>query len=514
LIQKSTTSGQHRTLNNAVFNTLPWAVSAILGIVFTPYIVNGFGVEAYGVLSIVLAIVGYLSFLDLNLGQAVVKYVAEYQGEGTLAKVNEVIGTTISLFLAIGITGGVALLLSADLISTRFLKIDPHLILAARSVISIGAVGLLATLLLSAITGAVNGLNRFDITGKMTVFSSIVISLGTVALVKFGFGIEWVVALNVATSLLAFGGLVYAAKRVLPGLSVKPVLRGKMTRRILRFGGYTVLSRLAYVINFQGDKVLVGVLLGASYVTFYTVPVTLTQRVMEVISRLAYVTFPLFSELQGRKNLDQIRDLYLSASRIILFFATAIALPLLIFGNRFLAAWMGPEFERNAGLVVQLSTAALYLMAMSQVPSLVLNGLGHVRITGLFSLTGAGLNLALIYPFASIMGVSGIAASLLVSQIVIVPLFLIFANSKIIRLPMVKLLREVFVRPVILGAFVWVVLKALPIDRIQNIFLLISAMALTGLIYLGLGISIGALSHAERHAIIGYLQALTRRIWF
>src|SRR5690242_8472326 len=106
LFRMGTLSGQVRVLNNAVFNTLPWAVSATLGVVFTPYIVHGFGAEAYGVLAIVLSVVGYLSFLDLNLGEAVVKYVAEYKGEESLEKVTDVIGTSISLFLAIGITGG------------------------------------------------------------------------------------------------------------------------------------------------------------------------------------------------------------------------------------------------------------------------------------------------------------------------------------------------------------------------------------------------------------------------
>jgi len=511
LIRKSTSSSQHRTLNNAVFNTLPWAISAILGIVITPYVVNGFGVEAYGVLSIVLSIVGYLSFLDMNLGQAVVKYVAEFRGEGNIAKVNEVIGTTIFLFLAIGISGGIALILSADMILIRLLKIDPNQIPTARSAISIGAVGFLTSLLLSAMTGAVNGFSRFDITGWVTVVSSILISIGTVALVKFGFGIEWVVVINVATSLLGFVILSCAAKRLLPGLSVKPILRGQMTRMILRYGSYTVLSKFAYLINFQGDKIIVGALLGSSYVTFYSVPSMLAQRIMDVITRMAYVTFPLFSELQGKKNLDQVRGLYINASRIILLLATSVALPLLIFGNRFLAAWMGPEFERNTGLVVQLSTIALYLSAMTQVPSLVLNGLGYVKITGLFSVTGAGLNLALIYPFTSIMGVSGIAASLLVSRIVMVPLFLTYANFKINGLPMRKLLSEAFVRPVIIGVFLWLLFGALPLDGIHNIFLLVGAMALTGILYFAVALGARAFTQAERQAVINYLQTMIQR---
>lgn len=507
----SATSGQHRTLNNAVFNTLPWVVSAILGIVFTPYIVHGFGEEAYGVLSLVLAIVGYLSFLDLNLQNAAIKYVAEYNGEGNIAKLNGVIGTTISLFLIIGVTGGLALLLSADVISSRFLKIDPNLVPTARSAIFIAAIGFLVTLLLSAATGVINGLNRFDITGKVTIGSSILISLGTVLLVKFEVGIAWVVVLNVATELFGVGLLIFVAKRVLPGLSVKPVLHGNMTRKILRFSGYTFLSRLAYLIKFQGDKILAGVLLGSSSVTFYAVPFMLTQRLMGAVTRLAAVTFPLASELQGKNDLDHVKDLYLNASRIIFVFSTAVALPMLIFGKAFLSAWMGPEFERNTGLVLQLATVALYLDAMTQVPGLVLNGLGYVRITGIFSVTAAGLNLAFIYPVSSIMGVSGIAASLLLSQLVMNPVFLTYVNRNIFGVPIVKLLKDVYARPAILAVFVGAMAAALPLDGTGNIFLVIGAMALTGLLYFIFAISVGVFSREESQAVISYLQTLTRR---
>jgi O-antigen/teichoic acid export membrane protein len=493
-----------------VFNTLPWAVSAILGLVFTPYIVHGFGAEAYGVLSVVLAIVGYLSFLDLNLGSAVVKYVAEYQGQGCVAKVNDVIGTTVFLFLIIGVTGGVALLLLADTIFIQLLKIDPNLVPTVRSMISIGAIGFLVTLLLSAATGVVHGLNRFDITGRVTIVSSILISLGTVLAVKFKFGIASVVVLNVVVELCGIGALIFVAKRVLPGLSVKPLLRGNMRKKILRFGGYTFLSRLASLITFQGDRILAGVLLGSSAVTFYVVPVMLTQKFMGAVWRLAAVTFPLASELQGKNDLDHIKDLYLNASRIIVAFATAAALPMLIFGKNFLSAWMGSEFERNTGLVLQLATVALYLDTMSQVPSLVLNGLGHVRITGLFSVAGAGLNFAVILLLSSIMGVSGIAASLLLSEIVTVPIFLTYVHHKIIGLPIVGLLKEVYARPLILAVVVGAAALALPLDSSGNIFLTIGAMALTGVTYLALAISAGVFNRDERQVVISYLRTLMR----
>jgi O-antigen/teichoic acid export membrane protein len=508
LIFSKITTGHHRTLNNAVFNTLPWAVSAILGLVFTPFIVHGFGVRAYGVLTVTLAIVGYLSLLDLNIDSAVVKYVAQYQSEGSIAKVNEVVGISIVLVTVIGTTGGLALFLSAGEISTRLLRVDPNLIAAARSAISIGAMGFIATLFLSAATSIVNGLNRFHITGVVKIGSSVLISLGTVLLVIFRRGIEWVVFLNVITSLLGVLVLMWAATRLLPGLRFKPVLHSIQIKKILRFCGYTSLGRFSYLMHFHADRIIAGILLGTASVTFYTVPCALIQRIMDIVSRLAYVTYPLVSELQGKNDVGRIRDVYLNSSRLMLAVATAIALPLLIFGNRFLAAWMGPAFERNTGLVLPLTTLALYLNTMSQVPSLVLNGLGYVRITGLFSLASTVVYFAFMYPLASSMGVSGIAAALLISRLVIVPIFLMYANHKVIQLPMSKLL-DVYLRPIMLGLFMWLLSMWAPLQRIHNVVVLLCTMAFAGALYLVVALAIGVIKSAEKQAIINYLYALT-----
>src|SRR5207253_2884864 len=79
--------------------------------------------------------------------------------------------------------------------------------------------------------------------------------------------------------------LMWAARRVVPGLSIKPALHARQMRRMLRFCGYTSLGRLSYLMHFQSDKVILGILLGTSYVTFYSVPLSLILQLL-VISKI------------------------------------------------------------------------------------------------------------------------------------------------------------------------------------------------------------------------------------
>src|ERR1035437_10688053 len=67
-----------RFIKNSFFNVAGWLWLTVISVVTVPYIVKKLGYDAYGVLSLVSMVVGYFAFLDLGLGDAVIKYVSHY----------------------------------------------------------------------------------------------------------------------------------------------------------------------------------------------------------------------------------------------------------------------------------------------------------------------------------------------------------------------------------------------------------------------------------------------------
>lgn len=461
---------------------------------------------------LILAIIGYFALLDLNLGNAVIKYIAEYYAEGDLKKVNDIVRVTIFIYLFLGALGGLSIFALSSTITTQFLKIQEELLPAAQSAMNIGALGFFFTIILSALSAIPNGLNRYDITSKFTMVITSTTTLATAFLLYLGLGLKDIVILNVSLSFIGILCYVYICKRLLPGLRLTPAFNYLALKKVLKFGLFSSLSRLSGLIQFQADRILTGAILGVSWVTYYVVPFSLVRKVMTITARIGGVIFPVVSGLQGKRDYTNLTSLYLQSSRLILAIATALCLPLILFGDRFLGLWMGVEFEQKAGIVILLLTITLYLDSFTNVPSIVIDGLGRPKITGFFALANAMINLILIYPLGKMMGIVGIALSFFISNVCIAPAFVYYANKKILNLSIRKLIVSAYALPISSAILTVLPLVFVPKNRIDNIFVLLGIMIATTILYVLISGVIGVFTKEEKKQCLEYLHFIFGKI--
>jgi O-antigen/teichoic acid export membrane protein len=467
----------NRTVNNALFNTFGWVASLVLSFIFLPYIVAKLGVDAYGI---------------LTLGNAVIKYVAEYSAKGDSDKMNEVIGATIVVLSSLGLVGGLVIYSLAGILVTHFLKIPHGLISAAYISFCIGAAGFFITMLLSAFSAIPNGLNRYDITSLITLIMGIITMVGTVYVLYLGYGVLEVVCLNFVITL--FGVIAYplVLRRIMPSIRLKPAINIPVLRKVLGYGIYSFFSRIAYLLNYQADRVVMGALLGISSVTYYVVPFTLVSRVTNVTVRIGSVIFPAISELQGNDRYDTINELYVISSRIILIISTAICLPLIVFGGRFLTLWMGPDFGNKADMVIVLLTLGLYINSCTNIPSFVADGLGRPKLTGIAGVTAAFINVGLLIPLTRYYGIVGASVAFLASNAVVAPVFIWYVSHEVLGISSGEYLRDAYLKPLAAGLLTVLPLAFIPQHEIYHLYLLMAVMALTSVIYLLIAFFMGA----------------------
>jgi len=503
---------RHQTLHNAVFNALGRFFSIVLSFVFMPYIVHKLGPERYGIYILIFAVIGYFALLDLDLGQAIIKYVAEYRAVGDIEGVNRVVGATLFLFLMMGIIGGLIIFFCTDVITSRFLKIQDTLLPVARFTFRVASLGLVFTMLLSAFSSIPKALNRYDITSKLTMLISLFTILSTVLLLYVGFGLRAIVILQVTITLLTMIGYMLISKRLLPQIKYRPWLDATALKTVLPFGIYSSLGRISYIVQFQLDRIITGALLGASFVTYYFVPFNLVSKAVTLTSHMSGVIMPVISGLQGKKDFESLIGVYLQSSRLVVAIASSICLPLFLFGDRLLCLWMGEEFAQESGRVLVLTTLALYADAFTNVPSFVVHGLGKPKITGTFAMANAVINVALLFPLAKLMGLNGIAMAFLISSAGIAPLFIYYANNRVLHFSMTRLVREAYALPVISALLVGVPLSFFPTNWVDNIFVLLGMMGAVTVLYLLISNWIGVFTHDELRQCLDYAQGSFKRL--
>jgi O-antigen/teichoic acid export membrane protein len=492
---------------NVVYNFLSQVWFLVLPLATSPYIVRHLGVDAFGVLSLASAIIGYLAVLDLGMGTATIKYIADAYVAEDFRAVSKVIGTSIIIYSGLGLLGTLGILATANLIVTRLLHVPANLVSITLIVFYVSSLGFLVNMPLTVFNSIPNALQRFDILVKQNLVLGTVAVLGQVVLLGLGYSLKALVVFNVATSAVGICIFVLVARRLLPGVSFRPVFDGPTAKQIMRFSALKVFSVVSGQIVFQLDKVLIAAFLPLASVSYYVVPLSLAQKIISVIPNITTAVFPAVSEFKADK--ERLKDLYVRVAKGVLMAVLPITVVLIMFAEKILAFWMGAEFALRGTATLRYLAIAFFLASFAAVPGVFVEGLGKPGIPAFFAAISAVLNLGFALLFIPRWGIAGPALALIANSLITVPLFIDRVNRKVLGVRNTAFLRGGFVKPV-LAAVPMFLFFAILKPHARNL------LELGGLVVAGSGLYVllcllsGAVDAAERKMIAEYWKAMTR----
>jgi O-antigen/teichoic acid export membrane protein len=188
------------------------------------------------------------------------------------------------------------------------------------------------------------------------------------------------------------------------------------------------LSKVAAIVYAHADKLIIGSLISMEGLAYYAVPATLVNRLLGMTFRLSSVVYPSASELKAKDDMASLKLIYFYAVKYVFFINAFFVLLICLFGREILNHWIGPNFSKEGSLVVVLIALAMLIDSITNIPSLVNDGFGHPRITGLFAIMRAALGLLAIFAFAKSYGIVGVAVGHLLSSAVMAATFTIYVH--------------------------------------------------------------------------------------
>ena len=431
---------------NAGFNLFGAAVPALLNIATLPFIVGKLGAADFGLLMLITAIVGYFALLDISVTAGSTKFVAQYNATGEMVQVYATASFGLVVYAGIGAVGMLGLLLFAQPLVTHVFSVPVGRIPAAVVAVQIASLGFLVGQVQAYLQSLPGALMRFDLSGQVEAGFGTLVPFFTVAVLALGYGLVEVVALRVAMSLVQTVTLCVVLRRLLPGWRFAwPA--AALRRQLLGFSAYAFLSRVAALTYAHADRLLIGARVGVEALSHYGVPATLANRVMGLVFRLSGVMFPHASALAAAGRDADLRRHYLLASRYLFFLNGAIALTLAALAGPILATWLNPEFAEKGAAVMVLMSLTLWMDSLTNLPSLLNDGLGHPRTTGLFSVARAALGLLFIAIGIGQAGIVGAAAGHLIASLLMSSLFLVWVHGHTVPVPLLQVLRQAYAAP-------------------------------------------------------------------
>ncbi len=404
---------RRRVMVNTASNTVAQVFTLGIWFFLTPFLLQQLGASDYGLWILISSLVAYGSLLDFGIGNAITKYVAQYQAESRIEQATSLVATALWLYIALGVF---AILLGAVLAPLVPILLNlPDRQAAMASGLTFLSALVLGVSLPSATTIAVlRGLHRFDLANVVGLTGMTLFTLGTIAALVLGGGVLGMVAINVPVTLITQIPAVWLIRRTAPALSFG--LRGA-SRKLLKT--VTSFSSVLFVINVAGqlqsrtDEIVIGASLPLASVTPYSIARRLSTMPQMLTEQFMKVLMPLASQLDAENDRRRLRALYLTSTRLTLAVFVPLALGVMLLAQPFITLWVGAPYAQYDYLVWILTAASF--MVISQWPAgSILLGMGRHRLLAVITLISAfvnlGLSLALVHP----LGLIGVALGTLI----------------------------------------------------------------------------------------------------
>ncbi len=428
-------------LRNSLWNLSGVALPSIVALATVPVMIHGLGLEGFGVVTLIASVIGYFGLLDVNLSAGAIKYLSQYHTQQDTTRFAQTFWFGAFFYGLLGVAGGAALFLSAPYVLDYVFSVSESARADTLLALQVAALGFLLSQVQNYLLVVPQALQRYDRSAQSEILFGIIGNLAAAAAAAAGTGIAGVIAARVAVGALNLVWLMrvlhYLKLPLQPAWPARDVVRA-----MTHFSAYAYLSRLAMLFHQHGDKLIIGTLAGPVALAFYTVPTQLAGRILGLSFRLSSVIFPRVSALAAGGEQLRLRRMYLDASRLLTYLNLSVLGLIIVGGDEFLRRWVGAEFVAPGYPVLILITLALMVDSLTNIPSLITDGLGQPRVTGRFALARGVVGLLMVYAGTRAAGIEGAAMAHLASSLLMTSLFLGFVHGRTVPVSFADTWRE------------------------------------------------------------------------
>jgi O-antigen/teichoic acid export membrane protein len=425
-----------------------------IAFVLAPLLIHAFGEPAYGAYVLSTSIAAFLLLLDLGLGPAVEKLLAERLATGRTAEAGTLVSTVMLAYAGVGVLGCAANL-GLGAVAGRVFHFDGAEVVLLRQLLTVAAVTALAWWPLSVGARALGGLQRYTVSAAVSGAMAVANALAALWVVTSHRGPLELAIANAGVSLVAILVQFVLARRALAREGVGfEAPRREALRAALAFSGPVFALQLAVqVLYHHTDRLLLGIFVGSVAVTLYEGPARLVALLVQLTGFGNTALIPFASQLEATRRSDALEALLLRGSRYVSAIVAPVAVVLAMLARPLLVGWLGPAFAASEPPTVLLTSLQALLASLT---------VGHTIVVATGKLPGrlpvilgvVGLNLVLSLLWVRPLGMTGVALGTVVASLIDYPLHLRYLSRH------VGLHVGAFVREVVLPVYPLLLLPA------------------------------------------------------
>lgn len=406
-----------KVLKNTFYNIIGTSSLILVSLILIPYILHNIGEKQFGIWVMVNILIAYLGFFDIGIRVSVIKYISEFYTEKDFRKLNQFINTAFVFYLVLSVVFSIlALVFSKSILN--FFNLPPALYEEVLLVIWMGIICFACRAILGIFPAILMGLQHMDTINKILIFSSIAQVIGTVFVIERGYGLTGLIINYLIIILLEGSLLMIWSFKKLPALKFD--FRGfdkKIFKMIFGFSTKVNTAKLAFLVNFHIDKILLARFMSISLVTFYELGFKITFTIRRLSLLFVSALMPAVSEINVSRDREILYNFYLRSFKYLIITSAAL-FSFVIFNAQFiLTAWVGSGYAESIA-VIQVLALGYFINVLANLTTTTALGLGRPEFEMKYSFLVAPLNIILSILLILKLGLIGACIGTTISLII------------------------------------------------------------------------------------------------
>lgn len=392
----------------------------IVGLAYTPIMLRLLGQSEYGLYSLVGSIVGYLSVLDMGLGDTVVRYTARNRVDETKKKEAELNGLFLFVYSIIGLVAllvGFILYANIDNLFGRTLSIgEMH---RARIMMLLLIFNFALSFPLSIFSSIMNAYERFIFLRVTNILRVVLNPLLVLPFLFWGYGSVMMVVVSTALNFACLLANMFYCLKFLHVHFARGHFDSWFLYEIAGYSFFIFLNAIMDKIYWASGQFVLGIVSGTLQVAIYAIAMQFMMMFMNFSTAISGVVLPKVTMLVAKHvSSAELTDMMIRIGRLQYLVVGYIFIMFVLVGKQFIYLWAGAGYLSAYPMVVILM-AALIIPLIQNVGISILKAMNKNRYRMTAYTIGAFIGLAISFPLAHRYGgigcAIGTAGSLFVS---------------------------------------------------------------------------------------------------
>ncbi|WP_163710530.1 oligosaccharide flippase family protein [Mangrovibacterium lignilyticum] len=403
-------------------------LNALVGIMYTPYMLRKLGQSEYGLYSLVASIIAYLTLFDLGFGNSIIRFTAKYRAEGREKEQSELYGMFMILYCLIGLVtfiSGLGLYYNTNLIFGETLS-DGE-IYKAKIMVLIMIGNLAISFPLGLFSSIILAYERFIFQRTIQTIRILLNTIVMIVILEAGYkAIGLVVVLSIFNLSSLLSHMIFSVTKLKVKFSFMH-FRFSLLKEITEYSFYIFLNSIMDKIYWSTGQFILGAYSGTKAIAVFAVSIQL-QRIFIISSQaISSVFLPRITGLTVKSNNDKnISDLFVRTGRLQFIVMSLILIGFIVFGKSFINFWAGENYS-DAYYICLILFIPLTIPLIQNLGITILQARNQLKFRSILYVVIAGLSLLIQIPLAKRwegIGVAvGVSSALILGNIIIMNIY-------------------------------------------------------------------------------------------